>query len=77
MFLAVTANVANVATVIAVPRAIANTDMMPPKYSPLRMAKVRTINAPEQGRSPTASTADEAVFHEKSLAINCGSGTCA
>ena len=60
-----TAIVASAETVIAVPTAMAKTDSTPPTHSPLRKAKVSTISAPEQGRRPTAATADQAVFQLK------------
>ena len=70
-----TASVASVETVIAVPSAIASTDRMPPTQRPFRKAKVSTISAPEQGRRPTAATADQAVFQlKRSPASMAGSG---
>ena len=59
-FFAVTASVASAETVIAVPTAMAKTDSTPPATSPFSIAKVSTISAPEQGRSPTAATAAQA-----------------
>ena len=64
-FFAVTARIASADTVIAVPSAIANTDITPPSQRPFRKAKVSTMRAPEQGRRPTAATADQAVFQSK------------
>ena len=76
-FLAVTAMVASTETVIAVPTAIASTDRMPPAHRPLRKAKLSTISAPEQGRMPTAATADHAVRQSKrSPDSSAGSGAC-
>ena len=63
------------AAVIAVPIDMARTETMPPSHNPLRKAKVRTISAPEQGRSPTAATAVHAVRQSKrSPEISAGSG---
>src|SRR5690606_35713668 len=62
---AVTASVASIATVMAVPSAMARTDRTPPSQRPLRKAKDRTINAPEQGRIPTAVTAAQAALRSR------------
>jgi hypothetical protein len=68
---------ASTETVIAVPSAMANTDSTPPAQSPFRKAKESTISAPEQGRRPTAATADQAVFQlKRSPEIIAGSGAC-
>ena len=76
-FFAVTASVARIETVIAVPMAMANTDNTPPKKRPFNSANDKTIMAPEQGRMPTARTADHACFKETVPDSVFGSGICA
>src|SRR5690606_397447 len=76
-FFAETASVASSDTVIAVPSAIAKTETIPPSQSALRKEKVSTISAPEQGRMPTAATADQALRQSsRSPARREGSGAC-
>ena len=63
---------------MAVPSAMAKTETMPPSHNALRKEKVSTMRAPEQGRNPTAATADQPVFQSRrSPASTVGSGAWA
>ena len=76
-FLAVTASVARIETVMAVPMDMAMTESMPPSHRLFRNAKVSTMSAPEQGRMPTAAMAVLAVFQSnRSPESRAGSGAC-
>ena len=73
--LAMTASVANADTVIAVPSAIAKAETIPAIQSPFNIENVSTMRAPEQGLSPTATTALQASRTLKSRPeISLGSG---
>lgn len=73
--LAMTASVARAETVIAVPSAMAKAETMPAIQRPFSIEKVSTMRAPEQGLSPTATTALQASRTLKSRPeISFGSG---
>ena len=76
-FLAPTATVAIAATVIAVPNPISSVAPMPVQNKSCASAKISTMIAPEQGRSPTAITADRPRRQPPAPASSAGSGPCA
>ena len=74
---ALTATVAIAATVMAVPNPMISVAAVPVQNSSWASAKISTMIAPEQGRNPTAMTADRPRRHPPTPANSAGSGPCA
>ena len=74
---ALTATVAIAATVMAVPNPMISVAAVPVQNRSWASAKMRTMIAPEQGRSPTAMTADRPRRQPPAPASSAGSGPCA
>ena len=77
MVRALTATVAIAATVTAVPNPMSSVAAVPVQNRSCASAKMRTMIAPEQGRKPTAMTAETPRRQPPAPANSEGSGPCA